>query len=534
MKIKIYIALLIFASGYPSFAQTIFEKKHKIATPQSMTGRCIVQNVHGDFFEHGSQYTDFFTGTSQLYIAKFSNTGNAKWNRNYYNTSVGNNTLHAKGMVALSDGGIIICGFVLSPDSVTDYDIMVTRLDSSGTVMWSKMIGDSISHTDNEGAVGIIETTDGNFVISGSTRVPLPNADFYAKLSPAGNILWQKRFMASQETYGCKNMAATANGGFAIGGNKLMIIKFDSGGNQLWKTVPDFPTTKAARATTICKTNDGGYAVAGIAGELSGGNVVGDSRDIAIAKYDSIGTLQWIKKYISPKQDFPAAILQDAAGNFIVGGTHGSTLVGYEYATLLFTDNAGNSIIAKAGPVHQSCFYNMKKCADGGYIFTGNSTNDTTFSRFPITVKCDSTFSLPCFIPYTFIDSSYTLTATYTGTFALTNTVYHTRNFLMVYTDSNTVSNYCAGLDVNSVSGENSFELFPNPASSFIKIKFSDSNYSVRYRLCNMLGKTIDENFSLITNSELKIDVSRLSKGIYFIETEIDGKGGGCKKFVVL
>lgn len=534
MKIKIYFSVLILVISSQCFAQTVFEKKHKITTPQSMTGRCVVQNIYSDFFEHGSQYTDFFSGTSQLYIAKFSNAGTLKWNRNYYNTSVGNITLHAKGMVALNDGGVIISGFVLSPDSVTDYDIMVARLDSSGAVMWSKMIGDSISHTDNEGAIGIIETTDGNFVISGTTRVPLPNADFYAKITPSGTILWQKRFMVAQQTEGCKNLVATPGGGFAIGGDKLMIIKFDTNGNQLWKTVPNFPTGKAARATTICKTNDGGYAVAGVAGESNNGNVINDSRDISIAKYDSIGNLQWVKKYISPKQDYPASIFQNPNGNFVIGGTHGSLNVGTEYATLLLTDVAGNSISAKQGPVHQSSFYSMLKCSDGGYIFSGNSTNDTTTSRFPITIKTDSSFSLPCFSPYTFIDSAYSITATYSGVFSLTNTNYQSRNFILVHTDSNTVSNYCATLDLNTLYDENAIALYPNPAVNDITLLLPGGQLPVSYTVYDIFGKTIYSKKLPAGTTKEWIDVSGFSGGIYFIGLKLGNKKSVSRKFVVM
>ena len=75
-----------------------------------------------------------------------------------------------------------------------------------------------------------------------------------------------------------------------------MLVKTDSAGNIIWKTVLPMettPTTEIPRALcSVVQTDDGGYIAVGFTG-LQHGN----SKQVFIVKFSSSGTVLWQKQY---------------------------------------------------------------------------------------------------------------------------------------------------------------------------------------------------------------------------------------------
>jgi len=97
-------------------------------------------------------------------------------------------------------------------------------------------------------------------------------------------------------------------------------------------------------------------------------------------------------------------------------------------------------------------------------------------------------------------------------------------NTASIYFDSNPaiVTNTFNTLFVAALANENfysqNFLLFPNPATNFVTIKLGNTEDAIsKISMIDMLGKTIKEIKSAAV-SEMNIDVSDLSKGIYLVE----------------
>ncbi|AUP80822.1 T9SS type A sorting domain-containing protein [Flavivirga eckloniae] len=83
-------------------------------------------------------------------------------------------------------------------------------------------------------------------------------------------------------------------------------------------------------------------------------------------------------------------------------------------------------------------------------------------------------------------------------------------------TSENGASFWGTTLSVNDLTANN-FSMSPNPASSFISLKFPQVIDSGSLDIYNVLGEHIfNEKLSL--NSSLKIDVSNFNQGLYFVK----------------
>jgi hypothetical protein len=91
----------------------------------------------------------------------------------------------------------------------------------------------------------------------------------------------------------------------------------------------------------------------------------------------------------------------------------------------------------------------------------------------------------------------------------------------------NSIAKYHLTASIETISLENQIEIFPNPSSSFISIESATKIKSLK--IFSSIGKMV-ENYQEITG-ETKIDISRLSKGIYILKFELEN-GIAIKKLI--
>lgn len=89
-------------------------------------------------------------------------------------------------------------------------------------------------------------------------------------------------------------------------------------------------------------------------------------------------------------------------------------------------------------------------------------------------------------------------------------------------------SNSVPSLSVDALS-KLEFELFPNPSSDNVFIRFSDNEENAMATFYDYSGKKVYNQE--VTRSNTKINVSNLSSGVYFVKVISDGKAG-LKKFI--
>jgi hypothetical protein len=222
--------------------------------------------------------------------------------------------LFGAGVVVESDdGGFVYCGTWYDRETTGDPgDIVVTKVDSSGEIVWQKWYDDI--HYDR--CAGLDIAVGGKLFVAGSTG----RGEWFAKLDHTGTIIWQKRFLGDSSFLRIDAFQATTDGGFVVAGHEV-----DSG-NDLW-----------------------------------------------IAKFNGDGNLQWLKKYGNVTV-LSAAIDENSQGGYFVGGTWWSeTSNGLDFHVLSL-DADGEIVWQKAfGESNDESFMGLDSAEDGGLFVAGLS-----------------------------------------------------------------------------------------------------------------------------------------------------------------
>ena len=164
-------------------------------------------------------------------------------------------------IIQTDDNGYIIVGSSDSDDvdikgNKGSYDFWVIKISNTGDLIWEKSFGGS----ETDEARAITKSSDGNYIIVGDTRsndLDISNnhgaADLWViKVSPTGNLIWEKTFGGSSFDVG-RSISKTQDNGFIISGssrstdgdisnnngqNDAWVVKIDDHANLKWqKTV---------------------------------------------------------------------------------------------------------------------------------------------------------------------------------------------------------------------------------------------------------------------------------------------------------
>lgn len=165
-----------------------------------------------------------------LTLAKIDSNGVLRWSR-AYGTSNGIGFPHSGGIVCTKDSGYAITAGI---SNGPDFDVWLLKTDSLGVKKWTYAFG---AGNANEIGYGITQTTDGGFVITGSSQSqPSYASGLLLKTTPSGSLLWMNRLKDSVTLYAVsetleKNLVAVGahKTNFA---NDGYLLKADSSGNS--------------------------------------------------------------------------------------------------------------------------------------------------------------------------------------------------------------------------------------------------------------------------------------------------------------
>jgi hypothetical protein len=240
-------------------------------------------------------------------------------------------------------------------------DIFLTKINSSGTVLWSKSIGAydpdggcnlnynystclTIDNSGNCYIAGMFESDTLYFAptIKLSKACETADADiFIAKYDSNGNALWAKKYGGSdwdKVTDICTDNLGNVivSGTFwssAINfdsyvltnttGSNAFIVKLNSSGNALWARCST--GNLGNYGTCIAVDNNNNIVVGGSfqSATISFGTQTLTNTgmwDLFLAKYDSNGNIIWAKKASGAKSDFLFALKIDNTGNIYITG----------------------------------------------------------------------------------------------------------------------------------------------------------------------------------------------------------------------
>ena len=253
-------------------------------------------------------------GGYTFWVSKLDSNGDISWEKAYGGSNIG----VAESIQQTSDGGYVVAGVA---DVGGDYDFWVLKLDNNGVITWQKTYGGS----SGDRLRSIQQTTDGGYIVAGSTG-SYGAADFWVlKLDINGVITWQKTYggISSDSMYYFGDyIQQTSDGGFVLGGTTksfgagdydFWVLKLDINGVITWQKTYGGSSSDLLRS--IQQTTDGGCIVAGITHSFGGG-----VNDFWVLKLDNGGDVIWQKTYGGSGNDYACSIKQTTDGGYIVAG----------------------------------------------------------------------------------------------------------------------------------------------------------------------------------------------------------------------
>ncbi|MCC5608895.1 SBBP repeat-containing protein [Nostoc sp. CHAB 5834] len=309
-------------------------------------------------------------GYSDAFIAKFDSNKNVLWAQKLGGTltdfglgitvdEAGNSYATGSFSGTASFGSTTLT-------SAGNEDGFITKLDSSGNVLWAQKLGSMSSGsgigitTDAIGNIYATGALNANLDINNSTSLSTSDT-FIRKLDQNGNILWTKNLggTSPDSSFGITNDkdGNTYVSGFfsttatfdnitltSVGNNDAFITKLDSSGNFLWaKNLSD----DRGRGIIVDETGNAyftGYfsdsAIFGSTTFSSAGNA-----DAFVAKLNNNGNTLWARNLGGTESDEGYGIVADEVGNIYVSGIFSGT--GTFGNTTLSSTGDSDTFIAK-------------------------------------------------------------------------------------------------------------------------------------------------------------------------------------------
>lgn len=223
-------------------------------------------------------------------ITKIDSSGNLIWTKPYYDSipSIYVYTSHNNSFL-FTNNFYYICG-------TKGVDPFIIKTDTSGNIIWNKR------YLDNGGIYSISQISENTFMASG--RADDLGYLYCMKFDSSGSVYWSKNFKNDtvSNNIGFDKIFKNYEGNFVLGTiasiNFGRLVVIDSLGNILLSKFYNYPPGFYIDQNNINNTSDSGYIVAG---SLDSGNVVhnqqlGNSQyDILIFKIDKNGKTVSIK-----------------------------------------------------------------------------------------------------------------------------------------------------------------------------------------------------------------------------------------------
>lgn len=434
-----------------------------------------------------------------------------------------------------SDGNFVIAGSTIISGIGTS--IMAMKINEYGDTIWTRTV---LSYP-NEVTEGncVTPSGDGGIVISG-----INDSIYSCKLDVNGNLLWYKNYLPLSSNI--RDIKETSDKGYIICGTSSFppyqgtAIKIDSSGNLIWVKLFSSTFLKSFYSVTL---NGTGYILTGIESSF-----LGDRNQLIIVSLSSNGDSLWQKNYyVKNNAASGREIIKTGQSLYIGGGT-----VDSDKAQLCFmkTDLNGDSIYTRTFPVNgrHERFGSFSVINNNRFVFCYERDSISTLyngigiisdSIGNITKKAvftNSSFrwgSLRAITPISNGDIFFAGTAQLLPSYA--------RVVYCVRTDSMLNCPIYIGINNHSEIIPKNFKLYqnyPNPFNPNTTISFSIAKSGVvKIKILDITGKEIEVNTSKYYNAgmhKLDFQVSNLSSGIYFYQLIVDGVIMDTKKMCLL
>jgi len=272
--------------------------------------------------------TASFGNGNQVYLVKTDASGDTLWTKAY-----GGTDSYGKSVQQTLDGGYIVAGY--SRSVVGDsFQVYLVKTDSFGDTLWTRTYGGS----NNDYGYSVRQTSDGGYIIAGETdSFGAGSSDVYLiKTDASGDTLWTRTYGGTSWDRGY-SVQKTSDGGYIITGSTVVaghgyvwLIKTNASGDTLWTR-----TYGVGYGYSVRQTSDGGYIIAGF-------TVGVGVEDVYLIKTNATGDTLWTRTYGGTWYDYGRSVQQTSDGGYIIAGYTDSFGAGGYDVYLIKTDVNGN------------------------------------------------------------------------------------------------------------------------------------------------------------------------------------------------
>lgn len=316
------------------------------------------------------------TGENSL-IFKVKRNGVLVWKR-----ILNDSTNWVSAITKTNDNCFILCGH--SYNSVNDQEVLLVKINTDGDIVWTKSIGTENSEYGSQ----IINTTDNNFIVSGLATENIGSLYlhhiFIAKINSSGDTLWTRKFIEPLFQLP-SHIIETMDGNFIVSGttydtlqSKVWLIKIDPFGNTIWEKTID--ATGGESACSIIECNNGELFVGG--SRIYSNNL----QQILLLKLSNLGDVLWEKEFEFPQRSAgPGSMKLDSDGSVILVGSS-SVYPHLSDAFVLKVDNNGNEIWRNIQSISDKDLLSEVIEDDNGVNILIGQAQDVNMSDWRITI----------------------------------------------------------------------------------------------------------------------------------------------------
>lgn len=240
-------------------------------------------------------------------------------------------------------------------------------------------------------AYSFVQSEDGGFVIAGHSQHEM----LLLKTTSQGEEDWRHTYGADKYD-AAWSLCKTSEGGYALAGYTMLtdaqtnagmaLVKTDNLGNKVWSQT--FVTEQTSAAYKVFQTNDNGFILGG-----------GGLTRFYLIKTDSRGVMEWNKSY--QRMTDPHTMIQTRDGGFLLAGHWvypGESAIGENEQNIILikTDSQGNITWTQEYELsNEDILSQMVQTSDGGFVLLARRAGDleTQYREINL-VKISSTGSL--------------------------------------------------------------------------------------------------------------------------------------------
>ncbi len=270
------------------------------------------------------------------------------------------------------DGHYIVTGFVNGSSIWVGCDLWLLKLNAQGDTLWTRTYGGA----QNDIGIKIIETSDHGYIILGETEsFGTGNVDIWLlKTNSLGDTTWARTY-GGVGWEGASSVQQTTDGGYIIVGSTasfgagsadVYIVKTDVDGVTEWTRTYGGVNWDGAFSVDVAA--DGGYIVAGQTASSGAG-----STDAWLLRTDTTGDTVWTRTYGGNDEDEFRSIAETSSDRIVLTGQTKSSGAGDFDVWLTEVDLGGNVLWTRTygGPLAEigACIIELTN----GYLVVGHT-----------------------------------------------------------------------------------------------------------------------------------------------------------------